>query len=82
VPVTGDFWATIDRRTDLHGGRLVTVSHFRDQRDWPHAEMHPAGDERRQACVVPRGVWHHCIVREPSVLLGVTRGAGTLHRER
>jgi mannose-6-phosphate isomerase-like protein (cupin superfamily) len=34
----------------------------------------------RAACVVPRGVWHHGIVRAPSDALFVTRGKGTEHR--
>jgi mannose-6-phosphate isomerase-like protein (cupin superfamily) len=43
VPAGDDFWQTIDTRTDLHAGRLVTVSPM--NADWPHWEMHPAGDE-------------------------------------
>jgi hypothetical protein len=34
----------------------------------------------RSACVVPRGVWHLGLVREPSEALFVTRGKGTEHR--
>lgn len=43
VPVGPDFWQRIDERTDLDEGRLVMVS--RMTADWPHWEMHPAGDE-------------------------------------
>jgi quercetin dioxygenase-like cupin family protein len=43
VPVGPDFWETIDRRTELHGGRLVMVGH--NAADWPDWEMHPAGEE-------------------------------------
>jgi mannose-6-phosphate isomerase-like protein (cupin superfamily) len=43
VPVGPDFWQTIDRRTDLAGGRLVLV--FRNAADWPTWEVHPAGEE-------------------------------------
>lgn len=43
VPVTPDFWQMIDERADLAGGRLVTASRF--DADWPHWEMHPAGEE-------------------------------------
>ena len=43
VPVGPDFWATIDRRTDLHDGRLVTLG--RATAEWTHWEMHPEGDE-------------------------------------
>lgn len=43
VPVGPDFWQTIDQRSDLDDGRLVMVS--RMAADWPHWEMHPAGDE-------------------------------------
>jgi hypothetical protein len=34
----------------------------------------------RAACIVPRGVWHRGIVRMPSDVLHITRGAGTQHR--
>ncbi|HXJ33098.1 MAG TPA: cupin domain-containing protein [Candidatus Eisenbacteria bacterium] len=44
VPVGPDFWATIDRRSDLHRGRLVTAYRFEPGK-WNHWEMHPAGDE-------------------------------------
>jgi mannose-6-phosphate isomerase-like protein (cupin superfamily) len=96
------FWSTVDTRTDL----LATlVSCFDQGADWPHWEMHPAGeeilvllegemtmilddgrDERRvqllakQACVVPRGVWHRALVPRPSMLLAITYGEGTQHR--
>jgi mannose-6-phosphate isomerase-like protein (cupin superfamily) len=43
VPVGPDFWATIDRRSDLDGGRLVLLFHA--EKDWDSWEMHPAGDE-------------------------------------
>ena len=43
LPVTPDFWATIDERTDLHAGRLVTG--MTNDADWTVWEMHPAGDE-------------------------------------
>jgi mannose-6-phosphate isomerase-like protein (cupin superfamily) len=45
TPVEGGaaFWKTIEKRTDLHEGRLVTA--FAMSGDWPHWEMHPAGDE-------------------------------------
>jgi mannose-6-phosphate isomerase-like protein (cupin superfamily) len=44
------------------------------------------GGERRfglrsgQACVVPAGVWHRLILRQPSDLLFVTPAHGTRHR--
>lgn len=43
VPVTPDFWQTIGTRSDLAGGRLVSASRFSE--DWPHWEVHPAGEE-------------------------------------
>jgi mannose-6-phosphate isomerase-like protein (cupin superfamily) len=43
VAIGPDFWETIDRRTDLAGGRLVLV--FHNAADWPTWEMHPAGEE-------------------------------------
>ena len=35
-----------------------------------------------QTCIVPRGVWHRAIVREPGETLHITRGEGTQHRPR
>jgi mannose-6-phosphate isomerase-like protein (cupin superfamily) len=43
VPVDDEFWEKIDRRPELHGGRLVGV--FHNAEDWGVWEMHPAGDE-------------------------------------
>ncbi len=43
VQVGADFWAQVGSRVDLHGGRLVGVTH--QTGDWPTWEMHPAGDE-------------------------------------
>jgi len=43
VPVDEEFWTTIDSRTELHGGRLVTLHRYVG--DWPAWEMHPADDE-------------------------------------
>jgi mannose-6-phosphate isomerase-like protein (cupin superfamily) len=43
IPVADDFWQTIASRTELHDGRLVTVSS--SSADWPFWERHPAGDE-------------------------------------
>ncbi len=43
VPVGPDFWATIDQRSDLHRGRLLTS--FRQEGDWTTWERPPAGDE-------------------------------------
>lgn len=105
IPVTPDFWQRIGERPDLHEGRLVTVS--RQTADWPHWEMHPAGEEivyllagamdlildepggeravalrAGRAVIVPRGIWHRAIVREPGAALFITRGAGTQHRPR
>ena len=33
-------------------------------------------------CIVPKGVWHHFVVREPGEMLGITFGRGTQHRPR
>ena len=43
------------------------------------------GEERlvlkaRQTLVVPAGLWHRGIVRQPGELLFITAGAGTEHR--
>ncbi len=43
VEVDEEFWETIDRRPELHGGRLVGT--FHNPADWDVWEMHPAGDE-------------------------------------
>jgi mannose-6-phosphate isomerase-like protein (cupin superfamily) len=43
LPVTDDFWTTLDERTDLHRGRLVTS--FEQTADWTVWEMHPEDDE-------------------------------------
>jgi quercetin dioxygenase-like cupin family protein len=43
VPVGPDFWETIGERADLQSGRLVT--RFAQTADWPHWEVHPAGEE-------------------------------------
>ena len=105
VEVDDDFWQTIDRRSELQGGRLVGT--FHNAQDWDIWEMHPAGDEvvcllsgamdvvldepegervveleAGRTCIVPRGVWHRAIVREPGDTLHITRGEGTQHRPR
>jgi mannose-6-phosphate isomerase-like protein (cupin superfamily) len=36
--------------------------------------------KRRVTVIVPQGVWHRAIVREPGDMLFITRGAGTQHR--
>jgi mannose-6-phosphate isomerase-like protein (cupin superfamily) len=38
--------------------------------------------EAGRTCIVPRGVWHRAIVREPGDTLHITRGEGTQHRPR
>ncbi|HMF82461.1 MAG TPA: cupin domain-containing protein [Acidimicrobiia bacterium] len=43
IEVDDEFWDTIDRRPELHGGRLVGT--FHNAQDWDIWEMHPAGDE-------------------------------------
>jgi hypothetical protein len=43
IPVTDDFWSTIDERAALHRGRLVTS--FDQSADWTVWEMHPEDDE-------------------------------------
>jgi oxalate decarboxylase/phosphoglucose isomerase-like protein (cupin superfamily) len=35
----------MDKRIELHSGRLVTLFHLQSTADWIHWEMHPAGDE-------------------------------------
>jgi mannose-6-phosphate isomerase-like protein (cupin superfamily) len=36
--------------------------------------------EPGQTCIVPRGVWHRAVVRQPGDTLHITRGEGTRHR--
>jgi mannose-6-phosphate isomerase-like protein (cupin superfamily) len=38
--------------------------------------------EAGQTCIVPQGVWHRAVVREPGDTLHITRGEGTQHRSR
>jgi len=45
IAVSADFWATIDKRIELHCGRLVTLFHIEITDEWVHWEMHPGGDE-------------------------------------
>jgi mannose-6-phosphate isomerase-like protein (cupin superfamily) len=105
VEVDDRFWENIDRRPELHGGRLVGT--FHNAADWDIWEMHPAGDEivcllsgaidvvleeergervvpleAGLTCIVPQGVWHRAVVREPGDTLHITRGEGTQHRPR
>jgi mannose-6-phosphate isomerase-like protein (cupin superfamily) len=47
----------------------------------------PAGERivalrDREACIVPRGVWHTANVLTPAEALHITRGAGTRNRPR
>lgn len=43
LAVGPEFWTTIDTRSDLQVGRLLGSS--RMEKDMPHWEMHPSGDE-------------------------------------
>src|SRR5215210_7201627 len=43
VEVDEEFWAKLESRPQLHGGRLVGV--FHNAAEWSVWEMHPAGDE-------------------------------------
>ena len=45
VPVGPDFWEKLGPGTPLESGRLVMIFRFTRPEDWPHWEMHPAGDE-------------------------------------
>jgi mannose-6-phosphate isomerase-like protein (cupin superfamily) len=98
------FWATLGSRPELHGGRLLGCT--KQTSDWPHWEMHPAGDEililisgafdlqveradgmvetiemrAGKTCVVPKGLWHRGLAREPGNLVFITPGQGTQHR--
>jgi mannose-6-phosphate isomerase-like protein (cupin superfamily) len=98
------FWSSLASRPELHGGRLLGAT--AQTKDWPHWEMHPAGDEililmsgafglqvehadgrvetiemrAGSTCVVPKGLWHRGMAREPGELVFITPGAGTQHR--
>src|SRR5262249_28459659 len=43
LQVGPEFWETIDTRSELQLGRLLGA--FKLEKDMPHWEMHPAGDE-------------------------------------
>ena len=43
VEVGPEFWSTLDKRPELHTGRVLGT--FRMEKDMPHWEMHPSGDE-------------------------------------
>ncbi len=98
------FWSTLASRPELHAGRLLGAT--AQTKNWPHWEMHPAGDEililmsgafglqieradgvvetiemrAGSTCVVPKGLWHRGLAREPGTLVFITPGAGTQHR--
>ena len=69
MPVTPNFWKTLDIRTG----------------DWIIGAKHAAKPARERlislargaTCIVPRGVWHRLIIRQPSDLMFVTPAAGT-----
>lgn len=42
MPVAADFWETIGSSPAAHG---TLVGIYRGDKDWPHWETHPAGDE-------------------------------------
>jgi mannose-6-phosphate isomerase-like protein (cupin superfamily) len=100
-PVDEQFWTTIEN----NGALLDTlIGVYPNVEDWPHWEMHPAGDEvlvmlegrmtlilqrdigeeqvelePGSTFVVPAGVPHRGLVREPGRFLAITYGAGTRH---
>ena len=43
IEVGPEFWSTLDKRPELHTGRMLGA--FRMEKDMPHWEMHPSGDE-------------------------------------
>ncbi len=43
IEVGPDFWSTLGARSELQAGRLFGA--FTMEKDMPHWEMHPAGDE-------------------------------------
>jgi mannose-6-phosphate isomerase-like protein (cupin superfamily) len=43
LEVGPDFWETIDQKAELQAGRLLGA--YKLEKDMPHWEMHPAGDE-------------------------------------
>jgi len=58
IAVEPGFWDTIDTRSDLQVGRLVGV-HW-TEKDSPHWELHPAGDE----LLVALGGEHELILQD------------------
>jgi mannose-6-phosphate isomerase-like protein (cupin superfamily) len=43
-------------------------------------EEHVVQLKMGMTCVVPKGIWHRQIVKEPGMLLGITYGKNTQHR--
>lgn len=64
VPVDAEFWATIASRTDLDDGYLATS--YDTDADFPHWEMHPAGDE---IIFAASGAYTLIIENQPDTLL-------------
>ena len=46
----------------------------------PEGERVVALRPAARCCLVPRGLWHRFVVREPGELLFITHGEGTQHR--
>ncbi len=59
----------------LLSGRLTMV--FEEDGGERHVELH-----KGRACLVPRRTWHRAIVHSPGMLLGITYGRATEHRDR
>jgi hypothetical protein len=98
-----EFWSALEAGRLHTGERLLGTIPLAD---FPHWEMHPAGDEillalsgaaelvldfasgekrvsltRETPCyIVPQGIWHRLLVREPGLLMFLTAGTGTQHR--
>lgn len=54
-------------------GRVTVV--LEDREPPRHIELEPG-----RACIVPKGVWHRVLLREPSQILHITPGPGGEHR--
>lgn len=66
------FWSTLESRPELHSGRLLGAT--AQTGDWPHWEMHPAGDE---ILILMSGAFALQIEREDGAVETIEMGAGS-----
>ena len=72
-PHRGEMHPDGDELLFLVSGRVTVV--LEDREPPRQIELEPG-----RACIVPRGVWHRVLLREPSQILHITPGPGGEHR--